>query len=174
MSGTKIHRIAVVIAVLVIAPTMVRAAFFHQIRHQDISVAQPILADVNGDGRADLIGSGPTVWFGNVDGTFQPGVSYGSGGQQPLSIAVADVNGDGRSDIIQLSACDSGGNCSNGVVGVLLGNGDGTFQTALVFSAGPNPKQVAIADANGDGKADIVLIAGSNAGALLGNGNGTF
>ena len=63
MSGTRIHRIAVVIVVLVIAPAMVRAAFFHQVMHQDISVAQPILADVNGDGRADLIGSGPTVWF---------------------------------------------------------------------------------------------------------------
>ena len=91
-----------------------------------------------------------------------------------MSIAVADVNGDGRSDIVQLNACDSGGNCSNGVVGVLLGNGDGTFQTALVFNAGPNPKAVAIADANGDGKADIVLIADSSAGTLLGNGDGAF
>ena len=40
-----------------------------------------------------------SVLFGNGDGTFQPGVTYGSAGGYPLQIAVSDFNGDGRADV---------------------------------------------------------------------------
>src|SRR6478672_801370 len=38
-------------------------------------------------------------------------------------------------------------------LGVLLGNGDGTFQTAATYKLdGRSPSSVAVADVNGDGK----------------------
>src|SRR5205823_2527168 len=41
-------------------------------------------------------------------------------------------------------------------LGVLLGNGDGSFQTQLTFDSGGRPYSVAAADVNGDGRLDLV------------------
>ena len=124
------------------------------------------VADVNGDGKPDLLvtnecSSGCTngsvsVLLGNGDGTFQTAVSYGSGGEYALSVAVADVNGDGKPDMLVANDCASG--CTNGLVSVLLGNGDGTFQTAVSYSSGGvDAWAVAVGDMNGDGKPDLVV-----------------
>jgi hypothetical protein len=66
-------------------------------------------------------------------------------------------------------------------VSVLLGKGDGTFQTPLSFSAGVSPTAVIVADLNGDGKPDLAVsdygdTSGYSQGVslLLGNGDGTF
>jgi hypothetical protein len=40
---------------------------------------------------------------------------------------------------------------------VLLGNGDGTFQTALTFAVGTNPESVAVGDFNRDGHLDSIV-----------------
>jgi hypothetical protein len=145
------------------------------------------VADVNGDGKPDLVVSNSYfsdtvgVLFGNGDGTFQPVVTYSSGGSFPVSVAIADVNGDGKPDILvaNSSSCDT---CTDdGVVGVLLNNGDGTFQPAVTYSSGGTGRNLnntgpslVVADLNDDGKLDVAVTAVSSIGVLLGNGDGTF
>jgi hypothetical protein len=108
------------------------------------------------------------VLLGNGDGTFQGPVAYGSGGYPANSVAVGDVNGDGHTDLIVANGQQSPTN-KNGKVSVLLGSGDGTFQTAISYgSGGQGATAVAVADANGDGKLDLLV-----ANALSGPGNGS-
>ena len=122
------------------------------------------VADVNGDDKPDLVAANcgshnnsncengtVGVLLGNGDGTFQPAVTYGSGGtdSSPVGLAVADVNGDGKLDVVVTNYYSN--------VGVLLGNGDGTFQTVTFGSTGGDPVSVAVADVNGDGKPDLML-----------------
>jgi uncharacterized protein (TIGR03437 family) len=59
---------------------------------------------------------------------------------------------------------------------VLLGNGDGTFRTAVNYNVGNSPASIAVGDFNGDGKADVAVVNynSNNLTVLLGNGNGTF
>ena len=141
------------------------------------------VADVNGDGKLDLLVPG-VVMLGNGDGAFQSAVTYDSGGVGPRSVAVADVNGDGKPDLLVANDCCVAGVPSFGTVGVLLGNGDGTFQTALTYSSGGvRPQSVAMADVNGDSKPDLLVAnacgdpdcaAEAPVIVLLGNGDGTF
>src|SRR5579863_3305714 len=107
--------------------------------------------------------------------------AYDSGGPYATSVAVADVNGDGKPDLLVANAWACIEGCGKGSVGVLLGNGDGTFQTAVTYgSGGLEAISVAVADVNGDGKPDLLVAnecAGGNCDAvavLLGNGDGTF
>jgi hypothetical protein len=154
------------------------------------------IADVNGDGKPDLVvgdiytcgyGSDPCakglvgVMLGNGDGSFQPLVANPSGGWRTYWVAVGDVNGDGMPDLVS-GGCGSY-ICDAGVVGVLLGNGDGTFQPAVTYPISSIVLSVAIADLNGDAKPDLVVGADSSCepacdsgslDILLGNGDGTF
>src|SRR2546425_10131087 len=66
-------------------------------------------------------------------------------GSGPVSVTVGDFNGDGHLD---LAVANLGSND----VSVLLGNGDGKFQTARNFPVGSGPKSVAVGDFNGDGR----------------------
>jgi hypothetical protein len=128
-----------------------------------------VAADLNHDGKMDLVvtnGGDNTVsvLLGNGDGTFQPHVDYmvSVGSAYQNSLVIADFNRDGNTD---LAVC-----CNlNGTVSVLLGNGDGTFQSQLptqVYGVG----SLAVGDFNGD---DILDLADGSA-IWLGNGDGTF
>jgi hypothetical protein len=161
---------------------------------QALSVA---ITDLNGDGKPDLVvvnscpgdGSGSCsagpgqigVLPGNGDGTFQPAISYFSGGGLPNAVGIGDVNGDGHPDLVVDNSCqpvERGGCSSPGSVGVLLGNGDSTFRPAVTYPAGTQSNiSLAVGDLNRDGYLDVVVIGGIDVGevmVLLGNGDGTF
>jgi len=141
-------------------------------------------ADLNNDGKLDLLvdstnsnsASQLAVALGNGDGTFQPAkvavADLGEGGQ---GFVLGDFNGDGKLDIALITP-----NSSPSTVSVFLGNGDGTFQPAIVSGSQSNTFYggLVIGDFNQDGKLDLVTNyrTGSDQGfsVLLGNGDGTF
>ena len=135
------------------------------------------VGDFDGDGRLDLavvnFAANVSVLLGNGDGTFQAAVNY-SDGSLPVSVAVGDFNGDGKLDLAVANV--AAGNVGPGSVSVLLGNGDGTFQTAVDYSVGSNPNFAAVGDFNGDGTLDLVVAntTSNNVSILLGNDDGTF
>ena len=137
------------------------------------------IGDLNGDDNPDLAvtdfwGNKVSVLLGNGDGSFQAEVNYSAGGG-PLSLAIGDLNGDGDPD---LAVANEGMPWTDlpGNVSVLLGKGDGTFQSAANYSAGREPVSVAIDDFNGDDNLDLVVANqdSDNVSVLLGKGDGTF
>jgi hypothetical protein len=141
------------------------------------------VSDFNNDGILDLaaasVGNNSVaILLGNGNGTFQAAVNYNAG-TNPYRLALGDFNGDGKTDI---AVADQGKYGAKGGVTILLGNGNGTFQTGASYTTGVNTQGIAVADFNCDGKQDLVVSAtgsqhagvGNQVSILLGNGNGTF
>ena len=132
---------------------------------------------MNGDGKPDVLGIAPgtavLVLLGKGNGTFAPGLTYPLLNNSSNVLAVEDFNGDGKLDIVLVA--ESNGN-SPGSVGVLLGNGDGTFGAAITSTGVTTPFAVVAKDFNGDGKLDLAVSdnTSSETFILLGNGDGTF
>jgi hypothetical protein len=111
------------------------------------------------------------------DLNFAPAVTYNSGGIGTMSVVAADVNNDGIPDLVVANWCVFGKVCVSGSVGVLLGKGDGTFRAPVAYSSGGNnARSIAVADVNGDGNPDLIVVNvnSGDVGILLGEGNGTF
>jgi hypothetical protein len=138
------------------------------------------LGDFNGDQITDIVvtnsGASQEVFFpGKGDGTFgAPTTSTGVSG--PACAVVGDFNGDGKLDLAVSCYADAP---NQHEVYILLGNGDGTFQTPI--AGFPGNGALAAADVNGDGKLDLILQQVEGAGpeitaaqTYLGNGDGTF
>jgi hypothetical protein len=131
-------------------------------------------------------------------GLFALGEMFCASGQVPNFLApvvypvpgasmavLADVNGDGILDIVTAN----GYNFKGSGVSVLIGNGDGTFQSEQLIVSGGSPSWILVGDFNNDGKADIAVANGPNpdypvlntggpaansVSILLGHGDGTF
>lgn len=135
------------------------------------------MADVNGDGKPDaLVANYLTTTLGVLLGDGKGGFTLQAtlprlGVSNPTSLVVADVNRDGKVDAL---ATDSNG----GALSVLLGDGRGGFvyQTNSPTTGGDIPYDVAVADVNGDGKPDALVVNyfGNTLGVLLGTGDGSF
>jgi hypothetical protein len=150
------------------------------------------VGDFNGDGRLDvavwgIYSPGPNsevnIFLGNGNGTFTfsgtytaPNSSDGNPGSN--SLAMADFNGDGKLDLAVLAPYN---NQNVSCVYIYLGNGDGTFQTAVAYSTidpvypyNVNVHGMAVGDLNGDGLPDIAVTQSNGVAVLLNNGSGVF
>ncbi|WP_167010632.1 Ig-like domain-containing protein [Comamonas sp. Tr-654] len=142
-----------------------------------------VLADFNGDGRADVLfqasGTGGAWSFAssNADGSYTiqsqassmfAGLTLGAASTGGTNFQAADFNGDGRVDLLVASITDTS-------MKLYLNTGTGFNATNVSGTFGG--VKLLVGDYNGDGSPDV-LYQGSatNAawGMLLNNGNGTF
>jgi hypothetical protein len=136
------------------------------------------IGDFDRDGKpdlavADMASSKVVILKGNGDGTFVSTASL-SLGLLPVGIAVADLNGDGNPDLVVVNGTND--SVTGRTVTVALGNGDGSFRSAVAYATGLSPYAVAVADFNGDGKPDLAVanFDDDTVSILLGHGDGTF
>jgi hypothetical protein len=142
------------------------------------SLGRSQLADLDGDGCADLVAIGEgnssvSVFLASGDGALKPRHAFVTG-PSSVWLALGDLNCDGRTDLVTVSQTQGAG--MDGSVSILLGNGDGTFGAHTDFPASTGASAVAIGDLNLDLFPDLVVTSQSpySALVLLGNGDGTF
>jgi VCBS repeat protein len=109
--------------------------------------------DLNADGRDDLViacndlTNQLVLRLGTASGFTDPAVLPLP---SPIDVALGDVNGDGRLDAVA-------SNLNHGTLSLLLGRGDGSFETPVSLPAGPAPAFLALADFDEDGLADVAV-----------------
>ena len=150
-----------------------------------VSVA---LADVNGDRNLDIVALNrldktASVLLGLGDGTFRQPMTFPLDAA-PIALAVSDLNKDGKADLAVLEDCGSAKCSQAGSLEILLGGGDGSFQSAASYPVGYSPVSVAVGAINRDKNLDLVVAnrcgkdascqSAGTATVLIGNGTGKF
>jgi len=94
-------------------------------------------------------------------------------GASPRVVLTGDSNGDGKADVI---AVNNPGGGATGTIVTLLGNGDATFQSAIVSLSSDSLVAAAQGDFNKDGKLDIIVVDQQlqRAVLMLADGSGAF
>lgn len=133
----------------------------------------PVLADLDQDGRADLVvadgaNSRVLVLLGNGAGGFGPPAALATP-SATYAVRVVDLDGDGRPD---LAAANNGA----GSLSIFRGTGGGSFAPRLDYPSGNAPWDLATDDLDGDGRADIVVANdfGQTLSIFHGNGDATL
>lgn len=137
--------------------------------------ANLVVADVNGDGRLDLVvanADDQTVSVRLADparpGYFLAATVLSTPGRTPLDVAVGDLSGSGRMDIAVAAAGGSS-------VLVFSQTATGTFSAPVAYAVGGEPQALTVADLDGNGRADLAVATAANTVAvLLQTGAGTF
>ncbi|MDZ4752364.1 MAG: VCBS repeat-containing protein [Flavobacteriales bacterium] len=133
------------------------------------------VGDVDNDGNLDIVTAesfpgGLTLMMGLGDGTSEPSVNL-IPALTFQDVAVMDINNDNFDDIVALY--------SSSLIGVLISNGDGTFDPQAQYPAGSGAggdREIFLSDVNNDGYLDAlaVYMQDDQFSVLLNNGNGTF
>jgi hypothetical protein len=132
--------------------------------------------DFNNDGIPDIItgnngggsGNGVSVNLGKGDGRFQPPINSGAG-IGTFDMAIGDFNRDGKLDV----ALAGYGSSNQGLLNILLGNGDGSFRLVSSIPLSSIPESVTTADFDNDGKLDLA-VGMDKVYFYKGAGDGTF
>lgn len=106
----------------------------------------PIAADMNQDGKLDILDYG-CILLGKGDGTFTAG---GCAQYSGIPVATGDFDGDGQLDVALAASAYTP------LLVIALGAGDGTFKASFEFPAGLNGGPAAIGDFNNDGQLDVL------------------
>lgn len=132
-------------------------------------------ADVNGDGKIDLVsanigvglGTNLTVLTNNGSGGFVV-ASSPLVGIRPLQVVAAELNGDGKPDLVTANFA--------GTVSVLTNSGAGNFVLSATLTVGGTAMAILAADMNADGKVDLISEDTANEilTVLTNNGSGNF
>jgi FG-GAP-like repeat len=140
--------------------------------------------DFNSDAKVDLVVTLNSPQFslalltGTGTGSFNaPTFFPNTSGFDSPAVAATDLNHDGKLDLVVMHtiACFTAPCRAARSITILLGNGNGTFQTPSEIDVGTGPMAMAVADLNRDGIKDVTIGGGNTElSILLGVGNGTF
>ena len=131
-------------------------------RPVDHTGAWTAVADLNGDGRADLVSTrlgfidpqAILVWLQEADGSFRflPPQTF-ENGQSQSYVSVGDFDGDRNADVLIVPVSQA---TNEPLAQVWFGKGDGTFEQgdAAPPTAGSSPA-LTVGDLNGDGRSDV-------------------